>query len=201
MKKYYAVRKGKEKGIFESWEVVKPLVTGYKGAEFKSFKTLAEAQDYIKQVTAYNDNKDFDALEPHEMVAYVDGSYNIKTRAYGYGVVTFTAEGKKTYKGSDVSPASAQRNVAGEIKGALFATKKALENDKTVLYLHYDYAGIEKWAKGEWKTNLPITQNYKAFMQKAFDHLEVHFIKIKAHSGDLYNDEADILAKEAVGLA
>lgn len=50
--KYYAVRKGKEIGIFTDWETCKQAVTGFSGAEYKSFTSIEDAQLYI------NVNKD-----------------------------------------------------------------------------------------------------------------------------------------------
>jgi len=32
-------------------------------------------------------------------------------------------------------------------------------------------------------------------------HIEIDFVKVKAHSGERYNERADYLAKEAIGLA
>ena len=45
--KYYAVAKGKVVGIFNEWDKVKPLVSGFSGAKYKSFKTLDCAQKYM----------------------------------------------------------------------------------------------------------------------------------------------------------
>ena len=42
-KKYYAVKKGKRTGIFQSWEECKASVDGYPGAEYRGFATKAEA--------------------------------------------------------------------------------------------------------------------------------------------------------------
>ena len=39
-KKFYAVKKGHKKGIFESWDECKKNINGYSGAIYKSFKTL-----------------------------------------------------------------------------------------------------------------------------------------------------------------
>ena len=36
-KKYYAVRKGREIGIFTDWSECEKQIKGYSGAEFKSF--------------------------------------------------------------------------------------------------------------------------------------------------------------------
>ncbi len=43
-KKFYVVWKGKHPGIFETWEDCKAQITGYKGAQYKSFATFAEAK-------------------------------------------------------------------------------------------------------------------------------------------------------------
>lgn len=43
----YAVRKGRQCGIFETWEEVKKSVDGFSGAEYKKVKTQEEAKTYI----------------------------------------------------------------------------------------------------------------------------------------------------------
>lgn len=43
-KKFYAVRKGKKTGIFDTWDDCKDAVSGYSGAEYKGFQTLTEAR-------------------------------------------------------------------------------------------------------------------------------------------------------------
>lgn len=60
--------------------------------------------------------------------------------------------------------------------------------------------GIKSWALGEWKTNIEITKKYKAFYDSIKDELKVTFVKVKAHSNDEYNDLADRLAKDAIGI-
>ena len=39
-KKFYAVRKGKEVGIFNTWDDCKAQVNGFSGSEYKSFTTM-----------------------------------------------------------------------------------------------------------------------------------------------------------------
>lgn len=56
-RKFYVVWKGRQKGIFSSWEECAAQVVGYPGAEYKAFETLAAAerafqgryQDYVGQ--------------------------------------------------------------------------------------------------------------------------------------------------------
>ena len=47
--RFYAVRRGREKGIFSSWEECKNQVVGFAGAEYKSFSSINDAQDYLDQ--------------------------------------------------------------------------------------------------------------------------------------------------------
>jgi len=48
--KFYVVWKGKRPGVFTTWDDCKAAITGYKGAQYKSFPSFAEAKK------AYNSN-------------------------------------------------------------------------------------------------------------------------------------------------
>lgn len=138
------------------------------------------------------------------MKAYVDGSYNVTTSRFGYGVVLFYTEGgeEKTLqlsKGFSNPELAQMRNVAGEIMGAGEAMKRAKEMGIKELTIYHDYEGISKWCTGEWKTKKTWTKKYKAFYDEISKDVKVKFIKVLAHSGDTYNEIADKLAKEAVG--
>lgn len=54
-KKYYVVWKGKETGVFNSWDKVKKLVQGFEGAQYKSFAEKKEADIAFKK--SYKDYK------------------------------------------------------------------------------------------------------------------------------------------------
>ena len=134
------------------------------------------------------------------MVAYIDGSYN--NGRYGSGVVTITDEdGLNTYSfsGNDKNFA-AMKNIAGEILAARHAVEVASDLEYKELDLYFDYEGIECWATGAWKTNKEQTRRYASFMRERMKHLKINFYYVKSHSGDKYNEMADKLAKEAVGL-
>lgn len=195
--KYYAVRQGREVGIFTTWDECKRLVTGYKGAEYKSFTDKASALAFLGNSTPSESvSPDSDTI-----IAYVDGSYNIKTKIFACGVVIITAEGEKYLSQSyDDKELATMRNVAGEIKGSVAAMEYCLQNNIKNLHIFYDYAGIEKWCNGEWKTNKSGTIDYKNFYDSIHDKLSVTFHKVKGHSGDKYNDMADMLAKKAAGI-
>ena len=49
--KFYAVAKGREIGVFNSWEECKPHVNEFPGAIFKGFKTHEECDEFLKKKT------------------------------------------------------------------------------------------------------------------------------------------------------
>ncbi|GFN35253.1 ribonuclease H1 domain-containing protein [Tepidimicrobium xylanilyticum] len=201
MAKYYAVRVGRNKGIYKTWAECEAQVKGFSNAVYKKFSTYEEAINFIEDNDERLEDKDIKELGTNEMVAYIDGSFNEETKTYSFGAVIFTVEGKETCskKERDLNLVD-MRNVAGEIAGAKYSMEEAIKRGKDTLYLHYDYMGIEKWATGEWKANKYGTKEYKKYYDSIKDRLKVVFIKIKAHSGNQYNEEADMLAKKALDI-
>lgn len=76
----------------------------------------------------------------------------------------------------------------------------AIDNHIPRISIHHDYEGIAKWCQGLWRTNREGTKAYRAFYEEAKEKVEIKFVKVAGHSGDKYNDLADRLAKEALGI-
>lgn len=199
MAKYYAVKNGYHTGIFRTWEECRKEVSGYSGAEYKSFTSRADAENYLGNSDDYMQIT-FD-MSGGEATAYVDGSYNVNTGEFSYGAVVFHNGEEKCFNEKFYDEELSQmRNVAGEIAGAMRVMRYCTENDISHLELYYDYEGIEKWCTGVWKTNKSGTIAYKEYFDSIKDSVNVRFHKVKGHSGDKYNDMADELAKEALGI-
>ena len=199
-KKVYAVRKGKTTGLFYSWNECEMAVNGYPGAEFKSFLTEEEAKKYLGYEETKENNEEVLNTEEGRLLAYVDGSFDVAIGKYAFGCVILTPDGEIVREsGNGDNPESlAIRNVAGEMLGAMAAVRWAIKNGYETIELRYDYEGIEKWATGAWKAKNALTQKYAEYMQRQKNHIKISFQKVKAHSGDYYNEEADKLAKEAL---
>jgi len=202
-KKYYAVRQGQKKGIFMTWEECQASTKGYSGAEFKSFKTLVEAEAYMNtdQTSLMKDHINDGAIAK----AYVDGSYDHGTKRYAGGAVILTGEEEvHIYEAGDDAELATMRNVAGELLGAIRAMewvynhKDAMGIEKLIMY--HDYEGIAKWATKGWQAKKKGTQQYVTLFNKFNASYQIEFVKVLAHSGDYYNELADQLAKKALGI-
>lgn len=192
--KYYAVKKGRNPGIYTSWDSCLKEVKGYSGAIYKSFKTKEEAEIYMA-----GEEKQIE-IGANSVIAYVDGSYNQKLKVYGSGVVYITDDKELELMKSYDDSYHIHRNVAGEVKASELAIEKAIEDKKEQIIIYHDYQGIASWANGDWKTNNDLTKSYKRFIDQARKKIKIDFVKVKGHSNDKYNDKADQLAKKAAGI-
>lgn len=220
--KFYGVKKGRVPGVYTSWDACKAQVMGFSGAIYKGFPTKAEAENFVEisaitedgQAEVFTEKRQImtESFQPDieyilqgkdkdTAVAYVDGSYHNGTKEFSYGaVIAYQGEEFHFSKKVDSKDLASMRNVAGEIKGAECAMQFAMDHKCKKIYIYHDYEGIARWCLGEWKTNKEGTKAYREFYLKASKEVEIHFVKVKGHSNDKYNDLADELAKQALGI-
>ncbi len=94
-------------------------------------------------------------------------------------------------------PAGAHRhrNVAGEIMAIRKAIAWCQRKKIKEISIHYDYQGLESWVTGAWQVKTSFTQEYAQIVQNS--DLTIHWVKVKAHSGELGNEIVDKLARDA----
>jgi ribonuclease HI len=201
--KFYAVRVGREKGIFTSWAECQKAIIGFSGAVYKSFDNEIAAREWfngnsLTQTLKQGNSSDVD-LNPFvaDYDVYTDGSYVNGQYSWAYA---FVKDDEVVYEDSNAgknSAAAIMRNVAGEIAAVLYAVRRAAELGVGIR-IHHDYAGIAFWVTGEWRAKNEFTQAYSKFMN---EHKGIYvFEKVKAHSGNKFNDYVDMKAKEALGI-
>ncbi|KAG5355520.1 Ribonuclease H1 [Yarrowia sp. C11] len=83
MKKYYAVRRGFHRGIFNEFKEALAEVKGYSCPQWRGFNQLEAAQQYMKE---YDDGDD---PEGHEYWVWEDEIHDCRSRAYQESYGTF----------------------------------------------------------------------------------------------------------------
>ena len=191
--KFYAIKCNGENRIVTDWIECQSYIKGKKDVKFKSFLSYEEALAFLSNEVI--------ELNYELPTAFIDGSYDVKTGNYSFGGVLIIDQNvyqfNKKYLPDEYSSA---RNVAGEIKGAGFIINYAIKHGIKEINIFYDYEGIEKWYNGSWQAKTPIAQAYVQFRNSIKEKIKVNFIKVKSHSNNKYNDMADKLAKEVLGI-
>lgn len=149
----------------------------------------------VKSLKEYLNPKDIFYVNPNAYIAFVDGSYNKDEKIYGSGVCILNNnldfELGLTKAGEDIWD---QWNIVGELEATKLALLKAKELNQKNVFIYHDLKNISLWATGEWKAKNEYTQEYVRFIEDISKEMNIQFIKVKGHSNNKYNDEADRLA-------
>lgn len=194
---FYAVKNGRVPGIYDNWTDAEQQVKCFAGAIYKKFGTLHEAEKFM-----FGKEEKADVIQGNGCEIYVDGSFDVKKPShYACGVVVLK-DGVVVHTISKAAsgPAAEMRNVAGEILGACMALDYCFKTGIGRVTIYHDYEGIAAWCNETWKANNEYTRKYKAYYDKISEYVDVAFEKVKGHSNNKYNDLADSLAKQALGV-
>lgn len=197
--KFYGVRKGFNTGIYDNWSEASAQINGFSGAEYKGFPTRAEAEAFMNGGLEFDTNEHIDETDLYRI--YVDGSFKEDMNSVGFGIVV-TKNGEILHRDAGRVPTSdtSQRNVIGEIYASIRTIQIAIANDYKNICICYDYEGIEKWINGSWEAKTPLSKRYIEYINKYKSVLNISFNHVYGHSGDVFNEEADRLAKLGCGL-
>jgi len=199
--KFYGVRRGRTTGVFDSWDACRKQVYKFPDAEYKSFPTREEALAFASGSTPTLPKPTQRPGTSSHLATeiWVDGSCFPRkdgSLRIGWGMLIKQA-GQEVFrdKGHDIpTEALVHRNVAGEILGILKSLEWCKAHGVKEVTLYIDYQGLESWATGAWRAKLPFTQLYAQTVKAS--GISIHWVKIKAHSGDPENDIVDQLAKD-----
>ena len=205
--KCYAVAIGRKTGIYNSWKETKEYVIGFPKAKFKSFSSLKSAEEYLKSFSNGNKREDIVIIDPDKkdnlLEIYTDGSCIDKIGGYGY--LYIKENNIKTFQGKVPGIGTNQ-------KAELYAIYKALENlDGETIFLYTDsmYSigcftkWYPSWIKNGWKNSKGEPVANREIIEKTLKILErnqVSFFHVYGHTGNTYNEMADVLANQGRSL-
>lgn len=215
---YYAVRKGRQAGVYLTWSDCEPLVRGFSGAEYKKFPTREDAEAYVnglepkkrKHTEVPADVKRLCATPSGYTVVYTDGSAlgnGTKDARAGIGVFWGAGDPRNVSEPLRDLRATNQR---AELTAAL----RALKDGRDVASLEirtdsrYTINCATEWLP-RWLANGFCTFDGKAAKnedliraisteldKRAADGRSVRWTYVPAHSGHAGNEAADRLARD-----
>lgn len=209
-KKVYAIKEGfdsknnekVENRIVNTWSECLKYVKGVKGAKYKSFEKRDEAEKYLSEGSKLLKKED-NNYPKDCMHIYVDGSYSIETEKYSYGVVA-VRDNVVEYIESDAAKDTSKKNIrqiAGELKGAIKAVKYALKKGEKRVVVFHDYEGVCHHATGFWERREESSIKYYKDMNELISSgIEVIFVKVDSHTGDLFNELVDEMCKDKLNI-
>lgn len=125
--------------------------------------------------------------------AFVDGSFIDGCTGYGAVILKESNIVAELLGRVDSPEAFNSRQVAGEIQAVIQVLEWCKDQNVKEITIFYDFQNIEKWATGKFRTNTPMTQAYKEYIDKC--DVKITWVKVESHTGIELNDRADILAK------
>lgn len=207
---YYAVSKGREPGIYNTWTDCRLQTEGYSGAKYKKFRTLEEAQTYlgiavsVKPKTKYKQTffKTVDKSETLRKKAdieiFTDGCCinNGKKRdvSAGYGIFFGVNDPRNIAEPYKDRPTNNRAELYAIIR-AIEIVEEGVKSGKSVeIYTDSDYSlktytvYAPKWEKRGWKKsdgkpvkNLELVKRgYELYSRYS---KKIKLTKVKAHTG------------------
>lgn len=209
-KKVYAIKEGFnfttnekiENIIVNTWAECLKYVKGVKGAKYKSFEDINEAKKFLEEGSKLL-KKGIDRYPEDCLHIYVDGSYNISSEKYSYGLVAVRDNVIEYIESSAAkdNTKSNIRQIAGELEAAIKGVEYAISKNNKKVVIFHDYEGIAHHATGLWERREESSINYYNKMNELINRgIDVIFVKVDSHTGDLFNEIADEKCKQELSI-
>lgn len=196
--KFYAVKEGRQKGIFLTWEECKEHTWRHQNAAFRAFPNREEAYAWLGDKPQ--------AIDGSVCRIYTDGSHQRQSDYLGIGAwclrdgtpYEYSAKVTRDLLDSYGVPKESEcSNPTAEFIAFAQILRK-LSNRKLSVPIMFvcDYVGVKNWMEGTWKANEPhivaILNSCKATLGTIDG--KITFEWVKGHSGNDGNNNADRLA-------
>ena len=214
-KKFYAVARGKQPGIYTTWfgpSGAEVQIRGFTGARYKGFVTREEAERWfrdpaiISQTSLPNTSgapQQSKTLPPGKIAIYTDGGCRGNPGPGGYGAII--DDGKKQtelFRGYHLTT-----NNRMELMACIAALESLKKPADVILYSDSSYVvnGISKgwarkWRSQNWmRTKSEAAENADLWSRllELCDGHRVQFVWVKGHAGHPENERCDQLATGA----
>jgi len=228
MSKFYAVKNGRNPGIYTSWPECEKNVKGFSGAIYKSFSKRVEAELFMSNQLTFVEKKEvfpekkevFPEKYPEKDVKtvieiYTDGSHS-KHESEGYlGFGAFCSYMGDEYLYSadctdkllteyGIEPSTKLSNCTMEFLAFAELLRMIYEYkiSNYIFVFKIDYEGVAKWISNIWKANKPYIKKIKERCDFLLKNIkaEIKIEHVPGHSNIYGNKRADQLAKSKIPI-
>lgn len=213
--KYYAVRKGRQPGIYQDWNSCKVQVDGFAGAQYKSFSTREDAAQYMAGqapagsaagTKAPREPSISEPIPAGHVVIYADGACSGNPGRGGYGTVVLLGDQRQELS------AGFQRttNNRMEILGCIAGLDAVEEPSDIIIYSDSRYVvdaitkgWAETWRGRDWNRKVEgelVPASNADLWARMLGLCEWHRVKfrwVRGHDGNIENERCDVLARAA----
>lgn len=222
-KKYYAVAVGRQSGIYTQWfgdAGAQVQVNGFKGALYKSFPTIEEARDFIrdgrsgesKSIRHFPKKNTRSTAAPtaestvmlsNRIVVHTDGSSLGNPGPGGYGAVISSPGGNREFSGGFRKTTNNRMELLACIVGLEqfeTASAVAIYSDSRYVVDGITKGWARRWQRNDWckstgdkALNIDLWERLLSLCERH----DVQFVWVKGHAGNPGNERCDQLANQA----
>lgn len=199
---FYAVKKGRQPGIYRTWKECKIQTNKFTGAQFKRFDTETEALSFIQPPhfsSTFQSSSVKSSPSSAMIQVFTDGSCFGNPGMCSAAAILVQPDGKETFK---VESLGYGTNNIGELQAILLGLELIEEckipNIRFLLLSDSQYA--INMVENLWKpkTNFVLIDKVKNKLSLLRQSVQVQFEWVKGHASNVYNEKVDQLAKSVL---